>query len=566
MQTKSYLKKLGVLVLALLLTLNLFVGCASETDKESAETPAEKTSETPVETETESDMVGNMYKEGLPIVEEKVTYKLAAQLPSIVKKDINDFVMWEEMEKETNVHFELEAIADSAWNEKLNLMAASNSLADLTIGKVANEFANKAHTGGVILGIKELCETYSPVYKEYFSDKITATNFESPDGEIYFFPYGESAPWMALRYQSYINQDWLDAVGMEIPTTLDEYTEVLKAFRDQDPNGNGKKDEIPLTMICKTNGQNDIGFIMNYFGMPMENAHDYYYVQDGEFEFAPIDNAFKDGLAYLNMLYTENLLDKELFTQEKQAVDSKARQEDQLLGSFSVFWPRAFLGSEKTDNYSLMMPLKGYADYDEVFTYSTINTKGVFISKNAENPEILVRWLDYTNANIHNKAEIWGGPSSHYDYLEWLDNGKYFFNSEVDTGDMNFTEFKKNNSIWSMSPVFFTAKEVEENREVDGLAGYKLGLMNEYSDYFQKPENMITAGTFSSLGEEEMENVNILKNSLTPLIDTFVAKSVIEGVDEDSWAKFQKDLEKAGVAEYMGLMQKSLDNYMGKIK
>ena len=88
---------------------------------------------------------------------------------------------------------------------------------------------------------------YESDYGKAVAMKATAT---MPDGHVYTFVSTGLAPFIGLNRLGCINQDWLDAVDMDIPTSLDELTEVLKAFKTQDPNGNGEQDEIPLMVRC----------------------------------------------------------------------------------------------------------------------------------------------------------------------------------------------------------------------------------------------------------------------------------------------------------------------------
>lgn len=78
----------------------------------------------------------------------------------------------------------------------------------------------------------------------------------NPDGHIYTLP-GKKPLRPKGCDTPFINKAWLDRLGLEIPTTVDEWYEVLKAFKEQDANGNGDpNDEIPLTAalrrICLT--------------------------------------------------------------------------------------------------------------------------------------------------------------------------------------------------------------------------------------------------------------------------------------------------------------------------
>ena len=95
----------------------------------------------------------------------------------------------------------------------------------------------------VFIPTEELIDNYMPKYKELLESKeeyrLEAT---APDGHIYGFPYIEEMFGLVLTPGPFeINADWLKQVGKEMPTTVDEWVDCLKAFRDAgDLNGNGK--------------------------------------------------------------------------------------------------------------------------------------------------------------------------------------------------------------------------------------------------------------------------------------------------------------------------------------
>ncbi len=76
----------------------------------------------------------------------------------------------------------------------------------------------------------------------FYKDLITA-----PDGNIYALPQVNECYHCMYQQRMWIYKPWLDKLGLKMPTTTDEFYEVLKAFKTKDPNGNGKADEIPLS-------------------------------------------------------------------------------------------------------------------------------------------------------------------------------------------------------------------------------------------------------------------------------------------------------------------------------
>ena len=69
----------------------------------------------------------------------------------------------------------------------------------------------------------------------------------NPDGTIYTLPQVNSGAELRVARKLFINKKWLENVNMEVPTTTEELYQLLKAFKEQDANGNGDpNDEIPL--------------------------------------------------------------------------------------------------------------------------------------------------------------------------------------------------------------------------------------------------------------------------------------------------------------------------------
>lgn len=177
----------------------------------------------------------------------------------------------------------------------------------------------------------------------------------------------------------------MDNLGLEEPKSFDELYEVLKAFKEQDANGNSDpNDEIPLicTDVCTPE------MILQYA--------DYSYdigtktsVIDGKLIYIPTDERFKDYISYITKLYKEGLLDKNAFTQKHEQQVAIGQSED-ILGSF--FDAGAFLtvGRDRDDDYIILTPFQ-----DGVYPLGTGIVPGTMaITETCENPEVLVAWAD----------------------------------------------------------------------------------------------------------------------------------------------------------------------------
>jgi putative aldouronate transport system substrate-binding protein len=98
-----------------------------------------------------------------------------------------------------------------------------------------------------------------------YASIISKNGVTTPDGNIYVLP-GLDGCWHCYwPTKSWINEDWLAAVNMDMPTTTEEYEKVLLAFKNDDPNGNGKPDEIPFSGYTSQGGDwgNPITFLIH---------------------------------------------------------------------------------------------------------------------------------------------------------------------------------------------------------------------------------------------------------------------------------------------------------------
>jgi len=141
-------------------------------------------------------------------------------------------------------------------------------------------------------------------------------NNRTADGALYGWPSGGVSKSDAIMNHVYINQKWLDNLDLEMPTTWDEMLTVLRAFRDNDPNGNGKKDEIPMLGAANVSAvyAGDIpSWLLNNFIFVSDNY--FYNVDENGKLYVPYNtDAYREGLRALHQLVDEGLLSELTWT------------------------------------------------------------------------------------------------------------------------------------------------------------------------------------------------------------------------------------------------------------
>ncbi len=231
----------------------------------------------------------------------------AAEVP--IESD--NLANWKAIEKATNVNLNWQLISTQVKDEQFNLIMASGDLPDIMAfyeGKEGFSSVNKFGSQGAFLPLEELIEEHAPNLKKIILDdpKVKEALVAS-DGHIYYIPM-LSALNAARGW--FIRYDWLEAVGKDVPTTTDELYDVLVAFKNEDPNGNGLKDEIP--MVFRRRGDDafyNLGALAYAF-----DADPDWVVRDGKVTFGPVEEQYRAYLAYIAKLYDEGLIDQEILT------------------------------------------------------------------------------------------------------------------------------------------------------------------------------------------------------------------------------------------------------------
>ena len=232
------------------------------------------------------------------------------------------------LKEKTGVDIEFFYFPTTEFAQKLELMvAAQEELPDIILNMELEDTAKFSYgQQGVFLPLNEYFEQYGyywqETYEKYCTEEeknIISSLSVSPDGNVYGFPFYEVDPTDTQVETIYINKSWCDNLGLAVPTTTDELYEVLCAFRDNDPNGNGLKDEIPLLGYNSVDIRGDLIFILaNSFLYYNWSEYGRFALEDGKLSASYTSEAFREALRYIHKLYEENLIAKEEFLKAQE--------------------------------------------------------------------------------------------------------------------------------------------------------------------------------------------------------------------------------------------------------
>ncbi|GGH52800.1 extracellular solute-binding protein [Frigidibacter albus] len=202
-------------------------------------------------------------------------------------------------------------------NEAMNLLLAQGDLPDIVGGNRIKDAVNQYGPEGAFVPLNDLIEEHAPNIKAFFDERPELFQaIASWDGNVYYIPY---LPDGKFGRAWYVRQDWLDKLGLEQPTTVEEYYTVLKAFREQDPNGNGKKDEIPF---FARQWEEVIRLVTLWDGRSSgsDTYHDFF-VDEGEIRHPYAQVEYREGIKNIAQWYAEGLIDPEIFTRGASSRD-----------------------------------------------------------------------------------------------------------------------------------------------------------------------------------------------------------------------------------------------------
>jgi putative aldouronate transport system substrate-binding protein len=239
-------------------------------------------------------------------------------------------------------------------------------------------------------------------------DQMTA-----PDGHVYGIGgYAEALKYM-YHMAMWINKVWLDKLGLDMPTTPDEFFDVLMAFKTEDPNDNGKADEIPMTSCIDNHGSGRLEcFLMNAWIYEPPDTMEMLNLKNGEVYPPYTQDEWREGLTFMNKLHEYKLLDTEAFVQDRTMMKQQIMGEHVLVGAFPAGKPTNMApdNSEQTKQYTVVPPLKGPNGHQTAAYEAPGVVPGYAgnILANCEIPEIAFRWIDFCYSEEARLFQVYG--------------------------------------------------------------------------------------------------------------------------------------------------------------
>ena len=503
---------------------------------------------------------------GFPIVDEPVTLSMFAQRG----EQYADAGGWAYLEEMTNVKIELEIVPQSAYWEKAKIKLATQDMNDIMdLGEKVD--TRKFADDGFFYPLNDLIDAYGTTTKKWIKSRPNIWAYQmGSDGLYYGWPWTTAESLLSLhRHFLWVEKTWLERVGLDAPTTTEEFYNMLVAFRDQDANGNGDpNDEIPFSS-CTARLSNDSSSPML---MPWLSAYQWLEVDNGTVV-SPLGEAkFKDAIAWQARLFEEGLMYEESFTQDRGTQWKVNEQFDayNTIGSvigqhqnYAMSWD-----SPKWKAYIPVEPLEG-PDGTKFGVWSAPTGRiDIVIDAETEYPATAFRWMDWLYSEEGALFRRYGLEGTHWveantGEVDLAGNQARWTEIQFDE-DPHYAIDSFIQSDWGglggISDKFSISKDpdnlTDDGRTKNQVRFQGAQIMNKYVQPLdeQWPNPPIPASI--------VEEYSIVKTNILDVVKQYTAKFIVgqKSIDKD-WDEFISELGKAGLERYVELSQVAYDEF-----
>ncbi len=532
-------KRILSLLLILIMTLSIFTGCGNK-----------KTSKGE----------GGKLTVGIP------------QDMGVLDYETNSFTLW--LEEQTGVEIEYVFYASSGadYMQQLALDAsAGEEFPDVLVGfnSMSHYQANQYGEDGYFIDLAELIEKHAPNYQKALEgldkemrDYIKEKGVSTVDGKsIYAMPSLEMEYADNLQSLIYINQEWLNQLGLSVPTNVAELEAVCDAFLTQDPNGNGEPDEIPML------GKDFIPWLLNAY---VEYDNDTFNIDANGKVWDPLTtDEFRQGMAWINSLVSKGYYSTLSFSTPAPEVQGLISESDGVakIGMFVGHHENMILSGadevmKKFTAVGALADASGKGGYTIV---REIEPKwGAAITTDCENPELAMKFLDifYTDEAI--TRQRWGEKDTDWEYKE----GTTVQGTESYVHPLNPTAYIDKSQNTTVGNLLYIMKDwnylsIVDESETDGRNYEVNRLQKEQWDVMKKAKDRTVVGNLVytteeyEIREEKANSIGTyIQEQLRVLSTGENGKNIL---DDAVWSKFQSELKSQGREDLLKVAQDACD-------
>ena len=565
---KKGLKKFLSLGLATVLATSMLAGCGTKAD-------SGKSGETKSASQAAGSGSGVALNDAgtYPIVKDgKLELSVfTLSMPNVQDFATNDFTKF--LEEKTGIHINFVTAGRDDYEEKLNLLLQSGDYPDVILGGAPN-LAKFGVKEGVIIPLDDyLTEKNVPNYLKLVAN-YDINKTKEADGKIYSLGGVNDCYHCQYARRMWVNQKYLKEMGVEIPTTTDEFKEVCKKFLEY------KKGGIAVAGAAQGWHTRMQDWIMGSFTfVPSKsatlNARDYVVLNDEtkKVETVAITDAYKAGLKYMNELYKLGAIYDGNFTQTSEQLRTLANQADAPVLFFTAGVNSDVIDPESNNelyrNYVPVAPLKGPDGTQIAWTIhnSGFRSGGFCVTDKCKNVEAALRWVDFFYGPTGDLCSQYGADEG----KDWVLNpkGKVGLNGEPALYEvLNLYSSDPQNHDWQdvglrVAPApYRLGQAVDPNVDPYSPAGLEKLLFDTSKNLYEPYANNTKLLNLSELKltDEESTAVSTMAVELEKIMEENAVAFITGTKDIDAeWDSYKDAVNKAGIEEILKTYQTAYD-------
>jgi putative aldouronate transport system substrate-binding protein len=519
-----------------------------------------------------------------PIVTDEVTITLLTY--ATATQDMEANWLTQHLQEMMNIRIDWELAPTEAFKERMNLVFASGEFPDLVIASgnsltdLQRAEAMRLIQQGVKRPLDDLIDTQSVWYRQRlaedpeFEQAVTA-----PDGSIYHLA-GRSSCYHCLYGQKmWINKVWLDNLGLDVPTSIDEFHEVLRAFKHEDANLTGDaSDQWPLATSNAGAWVEIDGFLMSAFQFTDLNQWDVkrLYVDDGVVKAAFMEPGYQEGLRYLRRLWEEELIYPDSFVQDRTTLTQINQG-----GAAAVFgvipgMHHGYLSpgtgpDVRWREYVAIPPLDGPAGRQTPYYVANMIEAGSdFIPAGARFPEVAFRMMDWLYSeegemagSLGQKGVAWRDPEP--GELGINTQPALFTPLQVPEDNPYYQNMTWGNRSTTYSTIHSWRAADQDWMQENPMAAERFlwhFSKEAYEPYAVPFEKMMKPLWYPAEHVSELAQINA---TLQEYVYESVVRFITGDLDIDAdWNRFQTELRNIGAERFLEITQQAYDITYGQ--
>lgn len=496
--------------------------------------------------------------------EEKPTYRIATvRWTDAWPVDYLTEGIMQQLADKHGINIEWDVYYNSDWTEQKSLLLASGDLPDAFFGSICLNATDVSQNKAYFLDLTDLIEPNMPNLMKAMEEapelRAIATD---RDGRIYSLPKKLPLRPEVCGTVLYINQTWLDNLGLEMPKTLDELTEVLKKFAAEDADGDGDPtNEIPCTNAAsQTLLSGDLRNILFPFGTMVSRSDNYMGLNgEGVPVFMPMEENYKDAVVWMHDLYVSGVLDPEYFTQEGSMATAKRQAEGGSQVGLISGWTADAEAGVNAPQFTCLESVEGPDGnhyVENASNFLDISDRELLITTKCENPEKLLQWADDFYTDLVAMQTFYGSIP---DQIAENEDGTYDVLVPADGSSLDTSAWS--NSMRDFGPKYmtdeFAAKVTLPENQGDGI---KLSEDAINGKYVTDDKNV--GLPMMQYTDDELNTITMLGTDIYKYCEAQYAHWVVDGGVEDEWDGYIEQLKQMGVEELVAVHRNAYDVYL----